>query len=205
MNTKGKIPGVCSRKEGTRSPPAILPMRSLGLNSFTLKWKGHKHRAQNLPSTHTSRLKQLRGGPYWARESGRRHFNRIGAQGLLVSRESPGEGRRCHHHLVLGAKPARCPTQFSSQVGPGRRTVPNPPPVRRAQSPCPLSGAASCCSPSRGPGGTCSQGLGAWGSRWSLGGEQSCQGRDFCLPYLRPLLLEQPVLGKRDLPSSTAL
>lgn len=120
MNTKGKIPGVCSRKEGTRSPPAILPTRSLGLNSFTLKWKGHKHRAQNLPSTHTSRLKQFRGGPYWAWESRRRHFNRIGAQGLLVSRESPGEGRRCHRHLRPWSQASKVPpppVQFPGGAG----------------------------------------------------------------------------------------
>lgn len=54
INTKGKIPSVCSLKEGNHLPFLAIPQRLLRLITSLPKWKGYKNRLQNLPKYHKS-------------------------------------------------------------------------------------------------------------------------------------------------------
>lgn len=162
-----------------------------------------------MPSTRTSCLKQLRGGPCRAWESGRRHFRRAGAQGLLGSGESRLlEGRRCHHHLRPWSQASKGPHPVRFWVGSGRRRRPSRQPVVPEAPGLSLWG-HFVLPPSLGPGGACSQGPGEAHGLREAGGlwQASAAAGDMtsaCLILARCSQNSQ-FWGNRDLPSSTAL
>lgn len=163
----------------------------------------------NLPSTRTSCLKQLRGGPYWAWESGRRHSRRAGAQGLLVSGESRLlEGKRCHHHLRPWSQDSKGPHPVQFWVGSGRQRLPSGQPVEPEAPALSLWG-RFVLPPSPGPGGACSQGLGEAHRLREAGGLWQASGAAGDMTCACPTFVlcsqNSQFWGNSDLPSRTAL
>lgn len=149
INMKGEIPGICSLKDGNICHSWQFCKEAFGAKLLYTQNGKDTTTGGKTCQVLTSHLFETRGGSYWDRES-RRLFQRRMGPGLLVpSKLSPGR-QKVPPPSSSSEPQHQVPVLFSSWVGWGR-TVPNPPPVFLAQSPCPLPGALQCCSPSQGP------------------------------------------------------